>query len=470
MKFVKQFKRLVALFVCQGLVVGPFGSAYAQGVPGTLKWQFAGCSLPAVVGATAYVGGLRNLYAINVATGQQIWESTAAAGSDVIPVVKNGIIYVGGYGHVYAIDTMTGQQIWNFTTRSSVLSPVVVDGLVYVTEIGGDGTTYALYASTGQPIWNFTTGCQNYCSHAVVNGVLYVEGDVGGGFNDRVLYGLNAVTGQQLWNFTVTNGQTTSPSTIVTGNGVIFAGAVGGTALYALNSVTGKEIWNFVGGNGPPAVVNGVVYVCGGAYGAPVYAIDATTGRQIWVSTFPATCSLQPVVVNSVAYVFSELDGGVVAFNAKTGKTIWNFLLGGGYSSFSLLVADGVVYFTSYCDGNGEEGPLYAINAYTGQPIWNGTYSGALTVVDGMLFVANVYCTLSALYTNVPSPTASPTAAPTPAPTSTPVSTPAAQAVAFIGGITALVGVGAFAAKSLWDRFRGARSTAGSGELETLVN
>src|SRR5262245_25674655 len=66
-------------------------------------WQFkAGKSEDSIEGAPAVVGGVvyvasqdQNLYAVNLATGQEIWHFKAAAPFKTSPAVRDGRVYVG---------------------------------------------------------------------------------------------------------------------------------------------------------------------------------------------------------------------------------------------------------------------------------------------------------------------------------------------------------------------------------------
>jgi outer membrane protein assembly factor BamB len=68
------------------------------------------------------------------------------------PAVVNGVVYIGSHdGNVYALDAASGNKIWNYPTSGMVLSsPAVANGVVYV---GGGNVVYALgiYALNASP-------------------------------------------------------------------------------------------------------------------------------------------------------------------------------------------------------------------------------------------------------------------------------------------------------------------------------
>ncbi len=152
---------------------------------------------PAVVGGVVYFpdwGG--NLYALNAATGQVIWQNqisayglpagTVARSS---PTVVNGILYIGALtgGYLLALNAATGELAWKTSLDSHPKaivtgSPTVVHGVVFAgvasTEEGAAGfsgyqccsfrgSVVALSAATGQIYWKTFTVPANYSGGAV---------------------------------------------------------------------------------------------------------------------------------------------------------------------------------------------------------------------------------------------------------------------------------------------------------------
>jgi outer membrane protein assembly factor BamB len=76
------------------------------------------------------------------------WQQARGANANVIPppVVANGVVYLadGRNPKLYAFDATTGQELWNsltMTPRGFSAGPIVVNGVLYVTE--NDGTVHA---------------------------------------------------------------------------------------------------------------------------------------------------------------------------------------------------------------------------------------------------------------------------------------------------------------------------------------
>jgi outer membrane protein assembly factor BamB len=227
-------------------------------------------SSPTVANGSVYVGMGASVYAYT-GGGDLEWTFTTGEVVDAAPTVTNGVVYVGSVdGNIYALNAATGTQIWKFSPAGSEVetSPAVANGVVYVA--ADNGNIYALNAATGTQIWSFTTGSNVFSSPAVANGVVYV------GSNDGNVYALNATTGTQVWSFTTGGAVGSSPAVA---NGVVYVGSNDGN-VYALNAATGTRLWSFATGGAvgsSPAVVNGVVYV--GSSDGNLYAFDLTGGQ-----------------------------------------------------------------------------------------------------------------------------------------------------------------------------------------------
>jgi outer membrane protein assembly factor BamB len=298
-------------------------------------------SSPAVVNGVVYVASDSNgsVYALNASTGAQLW--SFATGADLLasPAVANGVVYVEQYdgSNLYALDASTGAQLWSDNIGSSLSSPTVVNGVVY---IGGGDALYALNASTGAVLWSYATGGPVWSSPAVVNGVVYV------GSWDQNVYALNASTGAKLWSYATGARVISSPAVA---NGEVYIGSLD-LNVYALNASTGAKLWSYATGGGvwsSPAVVNGVVYV--GSFDGNMYALNASTGAKLW--SYAAGGDSSPAVANGVVYVGSD-DNNMYALNASTGAKLWSYTT--GYYVFSSpTIVVGVVYLNA-ADASGQ--------------------------------------------------------------------------------------------------------------------
>ena len=101
------------------------GSYDAPGVPALhgIKWKFRTggrvYASPAVADGMVFVGSTdNNLYAIDVATGEQKWKFATKGRVVSSPAVQAGVVYFESYdSNFYAVDAASGQVKWTFATK-----------------------------------------------------------------------------------------------------------------------------------------------------------------------------------------------------------------------------------------------------------------------------------------------------------------------------------------------------------------
>ena len=264
---------------------------------GTEQWRadlgdYIVRSSPAVIDDTVYIGAGYTLFALDAASGEEVWQGRTSFSGSSSPAIVDGVIYVASQSStVYAFDAETGKLTWTFQTDGPVFSsPSVSDKLVFV---GTDnGKLLALNILTGQPRWKFETDGGIFSSPAVVGDLVYVTTKNG------KTYAVDIETGDVRWSYDA--GGEASPA--VSGGTVYVAGADGG--LYALDAAQGGDPkWLFPTGStitSSPVVAGGIVYV---ASGTTLYAINAATGTEEWRYAAGYTIITSPVVVNGVIYI-----------------------------------------------------------------------------------------------------------------------------------------------------------------------
>jgi len=150
-----------------------------------------------------------------------------------------------------------------------------------------------------------------------------------------------------------------------------------------------------------PVVANGIVYVpfsltAADPFVAPcpagggLAAFNAVTGTTLWtrITGIPLGSSLFSAITPAVFYgnVYDmSPDGNLYAFNATTGATVWTVQNAGLGSAPT--VANGMVYIGCGC------GTVYAFNATTGATVWTAPMgsnlsAGSPSVVNGLVYVS----------------------------------------------------------------------------------
>ncbi|HLH35421.1 MAG TPA: PQQ-binding-like beta-propeller repeat protein [Alloacidobacterium sp.] len=158
---------------------------------GATLWDYyintsgVGSSSPVVADGMVFFGGvgddnIAREYAVNASTGKTLWVYTIPDGSlGDTPAVANGVVYVNTFGgDVYALNETTGHKLWDFAVSGKLFTaPAVANGVVYVrggVPQPGIDNLYALNASTGAKLWSYAIG--NYVGTPIVaNGVVYVS-------------------------------------------------------------------------------------------------------------------------------------------------------------------------------------------------------------------------------------------------------------------------------------------------------
>lgn len=238
---------------------GQFYSINAEN--GKIIWTFPTrietLSEPLLVEGVLYVlTGNNSLYALDAATGRQMWlysrqdPSSLSIRGGSKPALRNGTLYVGfSDGSLVALLASTGALKWekqlsrNKKFRDLDTDPLIEGDYIYV--LGYDDHAYCLRAATGEQVWKSELG--GY-------GAILLAGDrIYFGSSNGQFVALNKETGKKVWGFPLKEGIATSASLY---KGLIVFGESQG-ALQILDAATGRQISSFSPGKGilsPPLV------------------------------------------------------------------------------------------------------------------------------------------------------------------------------------------------------------------------
>ncbi|WP_459191572.1 outer membrane protein assembly factor BamB family protein [Halosimplex sp. J119] len=134
---------------------------------------------PAIYDEVTYISsrnGTGHIYAINVATGTEIWSRELKRRVFTAPAVSDNAVFVGTGGEtngcLYALDREDGTILWKFESSDTIkTSPVIIDEAV---SFGcDDGSIYLLDIQSGAVIDRFDTNDQIIHSAALDNESLY---------------------------------------------------------------------------------------------------------------------------------------------------------------------------------------------------------------------------------------------------------------------------------------------------------
>ena len=321
---------------------------------------------------------------------------TTAVSDDADPYLK-----VGLYGNIAAVkgeaktvqsfevwclDKNTGELLWKQTahkgvpkvkrhTKSSHANPTpATDGKHLAVLFGSEGLY--VYDLDGKLLWNKDLGVLDAAffrvptaqwgfgsSPVIHDGKVIVQADVIG---DSFLAAFDVKTGKERWRTPRDDVPTWSTPTIHETGGRTEIIVNGMKQIAGYDFKTGKETWKLRGGGDipvpTPIVAHGLAFITN-AHGpaAPIWAIRTTARGDIsladgaasnefvaWSTQRDGAYMQTPIVYGDILYVCRD-NGALYAYDARTGKKLYQKRLGGGSSGFtaSMVAADGKLYVTA---------------------------------------------------------------------------------------------------------------------------
>jgi outer membrane protein assembly factor BamB len=319
-----------------------------------LVWKFevkdgAFDSTAAIADGVVYIGDMDGkLYAINLATGNEIWHQKFEAGFIAAPAVKNGYLYLGDMdGKCYCIDAKTGKAKWSFPAEAEVDSSANFwkDNVLFASQ---DRNLYCMNAVDGKQVWKFAIEDQIRCTPTVVGDRAFVAGC------DGKLHIIDLLKGASTASVEI--GSPTLITPAVLGDHVFFGTEA--NVFFCVNWKEAKEAWKVEdnsstqGYRSSPAVTAGLVVV--GSRNKEVQAFNPENGKELWRFPTKQRIESSPVIVGNRVFIGSA-DGRLYALSAKDGTEVWQAQCTGGFTG-SPAVADGKLVIASdrgvvYCFG-----------------------------------------------------------------------------------------------------------------------
>ena len=328
------------------------------------------------------------------------------------PVISGDRVLQGTMeGYLYSLNLAGGNRderiAWKFKADGSINTWVTVaDGKVYFGANGG--TLYCLDEQTGKQLWGrkvspVAAGARKQFTTPTISGDrLYV------GAANRRVYCLNRNSGEILWSKELSDWVRARP--VVTKDGV-FAATVDGQ-LHRLTK-DGKLVWSKLVS---PHPIYADIAVAGDRLlindsNLRLYCLDLN-GTVVWQKSILSASAdakgeriFTDVLSGGTYYqskptayrgklFFGNPAGFLYALDAKSGRELWKFEMGGALS-VGPACADGRIY----AGQQGGERFFYCVDAETGELVWKQTLPGgwvwgSAAVDDGRVYVpmVNGYC------------------------------------------------------------------------------
>jgi outer membrane protein assembly factor BamB len=226
------------------------------------------------------------------ATGNRLWNS---------PLLADGKLYQGAFDHkLYAIDAATGKEVWRFEGASAPIAapPTLKDGVLYFGAF--DSNFYAVNAADGKLKWKTAVDGWVWTPATLSTSAVFF-GDVHG-----KLYALDPASGQRQWTYETRDSIKAQP---VLSNTMLYVVSVD-TNVYAFNladikkDATGKVDFNntlwrneTIGRRlvSKPMTTENTLLVPVFDGDVKVWALDANTGSRKFQYPLPPPATPTPV-------------------------------------------------------------------------------------------------------------------------------------------------------------------------------
>lgn len=313
--------------------------------------------------------------AAHTGEGERIYTDEISGGTyyQSKPTAWQGKLFFGNpAGFLYALDAASGQEIWKFEMGGGIsVGPAVADGKVYAGQQGGERYFYCLDAASGRCLWKQALpGGWVWGSAAVDDGLVYVPTVSG------YAVCLDGATGHIVWMYPTAKSVPAEPA--VFGDLVYFGSW--SHALYAFQKKTGSIVWKSRGAqldSGTLIATGGEIYHPDGT--SMFQRLDASSGEVLSrgitdpgligpFTNFNATPAIHGTRGYYTARVGTGLRGvpmasRVFCVDLEASRILWTFPDGGGLSAPAL--AQDRLYI-----GSGNTPFLYCLNGATGEPWW----------------------------------------------------------------------------------------------------
>lgn len=276
----------------------------------------------------------RNLWALNVATGRQIWKKRMSGEVLSRPryvQARKTLFLGGGDGCMYALKPLTGKTKWKYCSTGTIFKPPRYKmGVLYFAN--ERSYVYALDAHTGKWRWSYDRELpegftiRGHGAPTLAGNRMYV------GFSDGFLVSLDARSGDVNWTRDLRAGETDYvdvDSTPVLHKGVLYVTSYAG-GVYALTPEGGALRWRFkVKGASAPVIEGDRLYFVAPRRG--IHCLDLE-GRQRWRQQMDTGTATRPIVYRNLL-IFSSAGGGLYFVNRHTGRFVQRFNPGEGISA-----------------------------------------------------------------------------------------------------------------------------------------
>ena len=332
------------------------GYLYAlDAASGEPRWQVATGNAPFAQAAftagegMVYVASTKGeLLAVDLTTGETRWtraaKTTDESAGFSMPTVSDGMVFVDDieddHGNVYALDAATGDLVWEAEVGPMPAYPLpVVDGIVAVTDI--DGTVWLLDAASGDLVASHEAVAVAPYGPVVDGGMVFI------GLDGRQVLAVALDGAAARWRIELAGFTETAPVLHGTIGGALIAGM--DDRIFGVDVASGDVLWEY------ETLTNASPWIAGGELYAPdpdvrLTALDARDGSVRW----DADLIVEDLALDG-GVLYASVGKSVYALDPETGEQIWRVRTGGIVVPAPLIAGDALYA------GSGDHG-VYAFD------------------------------------------------------------------------------------------------------------
>ena len=234
--------------VDQGKVIVPVGGGGVVALNqrnGLQEWFFETpqgiWATPLVVDDVVFAVSMgHQIYALDLDTGELLWEQSLDGAIGSKPIYVDGVLYAGTFGHkLFAVSATSGEILKTVDANNWVwgTSALAEDNILYFADMSG--FVYAVEADTFDPVWQRQIASDGVRAAPLVAGDLLVVGS-----QDGRVYALDRHNGASVW-VQITGGEVLSDPVLIDDNVVVIS-TVGEKQVIAYDlDDAGQELWTY---------------------------------------------------------------------------------------------------------------------------------------------------------------------------------------------------------------------------------
>ena len=263
-------------------------------------------------GMVFFAGGNPALYCVNISDHSILWRFNTSDMIKTTPTIADGVVFFATKKRMYALD-MAGDELWRRDLGSTISSPAISHGRVYIGSSTLEKKLYCFDATDGSEIWNKSVDGAILSSPVVACETVYFGTNAG----DGTVYALNATDGTVRWSYD-TGDYIMSPPSV--SDGTMFIGSDTGY-LYAFG--TPEAFWN-----GSVVLLKGETLNVTANNGGTNYTINCTTALGAFVKAAGARYGDFNFTINDSDYAANGslfVDSVAGLSNDETEGTGWHY-------------------------------------------------------------------------------------------------------------------------------------------------